>query len=57
VGSSVKLNGGTPDVDYIFRYARALRASKESPNDLRFSSVWISSITDGGKTFTIDLTK
>jgi len=57
VGSSVKLNGGTPDVDYIFRYARALRASKESPNDLRFSSVWISSITNGGKAFTIDLTK
>jgi len=57
VGSSVTMNGATPDVDYIFRYARALRESEESANDLRFSSVWISSITDGGQAFNFALTK
>jgi type IV pilus assembly protein PilM len=56
-GSSISMNGGTPDVDYIFRYARALRESDEAPNDPRFSSVWISSITGGGKAFKFDLTK
>ena len=56
-GSSVTMNGATPDVDYVFRYARALRESQEAPNDPRFSSVWISSITGGGKAFNFDLTK
>jgi type IV pilus assembly protein PilM len=56
-GSSVSMNGGTPGVDYIFRYARALRESEEAPNDLRFSTVWISSITESGKAFNFDLTK
>jgi Tfp pilus assembly protein PilN len=56
-GSSVALNGGTPDVDDIFRYARALRESEEAPNDLRFSSVWITSIAGEGTAFNIDLTK
>ena len=57
VGSAVTLNGATPDVDYIFRYARALRESEEAPNDLRFSSVWISSITNAGRAFTFALAK
>jgi type IV pilus assembly protein PilM len=57
VGSAVTLNGATPDVDYIFRYARALRSSEEAPNELRFSSVWISSITNAGKAFTFALAK
>jgi type IV pilus assembly protein PilM len=57
VGSTVTLNGATPDVDYIFRYARALRSSEEAPNELRFSSVWISSITNAGKAFTFALAK
>ena len=56
-GSSVSMNGATPDVDRIFLYARALRDSEEAPNDLRFSSVWISKITGGGKAFDFDLTK
>jgi type IV pilus assembly protein PilM len=56
-GSSVAINGAAPDVDYIFRYARALRESQEAPNDLRFSSVWISSITSSGRAFTFALTK
>ena len=56
-GSSISMNGATPDVDRIFLYARALRDSEEAPNDLRFSSVWISSITGGGKAFNFDLTK
>jgi type IV pilus assembly protein PilM len=51
VGSSVTVDGTAPGVDDIFRYARALRSSG------RFSSVWISSITSGGKAFNIDLTK
>jgi len=51
------MNGATPDVDRIFLYARALRDSEEAPNDLRFSSVWISKITKSGKAFDFDLTK
>jgi type IV pilus assembly protein PilM len=57
VGSSVTMNGATPDVDYIFRYARALRNSRDSANAPRFSSVWISSITGGGQAFSFSLTK
>jgi len=57
VGSSVTISGTTTDVDYIFRYARALRESKEAANDPRFSSVWISSITSGGTAFSFSLTK
>jgi len=56
-GSSISMNGGASNVDQIFRYARALRESDEAPNDPRFSSVWISSITGGGKSFQFDLTK
>jgi len=56
-GSSISMNGGTSNVDQIFRYARALRESDEAPNDPRFSSVWISSIASGGKAFNFDLTK
>jgi len=57
VGNSVTLNGATANVDYIFRYARALRSSQEAPNDPRFSDVWISSITGGGTGFSFSLTK
>ena len=57
VGSSVTLTGTTTNVDSIFRYARALRESKEAPNDPRFSSVWISSISNNGQAFSISLTK
>jgi Tfp pilus assembly protein PilN len=57
VGSSVTISGTTTNVDYIFRYARALRESKEAPDDPRFSSVWISSITGDGTAFNIALTK
>ena len=56
-GGSVTLNGAALDVDKIFRYARDLRASKDSANALRFSSVWIQSITGGGKAFALSLTK
>jgi len=44
-GSSVTVNGATPDVDDIFSYARDLR------NGGRFSDVWISSITESGSGF------
>jgi len=57
VGSSVTINGVAANVDYIFQYARALRASQEAPNDPRFSSVWITSITNGGTAFSFSLTK
>ncbi|MFC1911102.1 pilus assembly protein PilM [Chloroflexota bacterium] len=50
-GGSVTLTGSAPTVDDIFRYARALRSGG------RFSSVWISSITNGGRAFTFALTK
>jgi hypothetical protein len=55
-GGSVTVTGSATNVDAIYRYARALRASKDSVNELRFSSVWIPSIS-GGKGFTITLTK
>jgi len=50
-GSSVTVNGAAPNVNAIFGYARDLRESG------RFSQVWISSITDGGKAFSFALTK
>jgi len=50
-GSSVTVRGAAAEVDDIFSYARDLRSGG------RFSSVWISSITDGGKEFTFSLTK
>jgi type IV pilus assembly protein PilM len=57
VGNSVAISGTAANVDYIFRYARALRDSMEAENDPRFSSVWISSITNNGQAFSISLTK
>jgi len=57
VGSSVTISGTAADVDYVFRYARALRNSRDSANNLRFSSVWISSITGNGQAFSFSLTK
>jgi len=58
-GSSVTVNGAAPDVDDIFSYARDLRNLRDSANDLRFSGVWISSITrsGGGFNFVFSLTK
>jgi len=56
-GTAVTLNGGSSDVDYVFRYARALRNSQEAPNDPRFSSVWISSIAGDGSSFSFSLLK
>ncbi|MGB6874266.1 MAG: pilus assembly protein PilM [Dehalococcoidia bacterium] len=58
-GSSVIVNGAAPDVDDIFSYARDLRNLTDSANDLRFSGVWISSITrsGGGFNFVFSLTK
>jgi len=56
-GSSVIVNGNAPDVDEIFRYARDLRDSKYLANAPRFSSVWISSITEDGTAFSLSLTK
>ena len=54
-GSSVTVAGSASDVDDIYGYARALRSSKDSVNELRFSSVWVPSISGSG--FTITLTK
>jgi type IV pilus assembly protein PilM len=56
-GSSVTVTGTAPSVDNIFRYARDLRSSKDATGNLRFSRVWIDSITAGGKTFSFALTK
>jgi len=59
VGSSVTVNGVASDEDDIFSYARDLRALTDSANDLRFSRVWISSISGsgGGFNFVFSLTK
>jgi type IV pilus assembly protein PilM len=56
-GSSVTVTGSAPDVDAIFRYARDLRSSKDATGNLRFSRVWIPSITNAGKAFSFALTK
>jgi len=58
-GSSVAVNGGASNVDDIFSYARDLRDLTDSANALRFSEVWISSITGSGGAFSFvfDLTK
>jgi type IV pilus assembly protein PilM len=56
-GSSATVAGSASDVDDIYGYARNLRSSKDATGDLRFSSVWIPTITGGGTGFTITLTK
>ena len=50
-GNSVAVTGTTSNEDNIFRYAENLRASIDSSNELRFSQVWINSITGSGSTF------
>jgi hypothetical protein len=58
-GDSIDLRGTASNENNIFSYARALRESEDSAKDLRFSSVWISSIS-GGKgsySFVFSLTK
>jgi len=58
-GSSVAVSGGASNVDKIFSYARDLRDLTDSANALRFSKVWISSITgsSGAFSFELSLTK
>jgi type IV pilus assembly protein PilM len=58
-GSSVTVTGAASNVGKIFRYAGDLRDSKDSANNLRFSEVWISSISggDGVFSFEFSLTK
>lgn len=50
-GNSITVTGTAPKVGLIYGYARALRGSP------RFSSVWVSSVSGGGTTFTFALTK
>ena len=50
-GNSVAVTGTASDEDNIFRYAENLRASMDASNELRFSQVWINSITGSGSTF------
>jgi len=54
-GSSVAVSGGASNVDKIFSYARDLRDLTDSANALRFSKVWISSITGSSGAFSFDL--
>jgi type IV pilus assembly protein PilM len=56
-GGSVAVTGSASDVDDIYGYARALRSSKDATGNLRFSSVWIPSITGDGKSFSFSLKK
>lgn len=56
-GGSVTVTGSAPDVDAIYGYARDLRSSTDATGNLRFSSVWIPSITGSGTAFTVSLTK
>jgi len=50
-GNSVAVTGTTSNEDNIFRYAENLRASIDASSELRFSQVWINSITGSGSTF------
>jgi len=51
-GSSIALSGATSNEDAVFRYAESLRASTDAiTKELRFSEVWINSITGSGSTF------
>jgi type IV pilus assembly protein PilM len=58
-GSSITVKGTASDEDDIFRYAQDLRASTDSTNALRFSKVWINSISgsEGAFSFEFSLTK
>jgi len=49
--NSVDVTGTASNEDNIFRYAENLRASLDASNELRFSQVWISSISGSGSTF------
>jgi type IV pilus assembly protein PilM len=50
-GTSVAVTGTASNEDAIFSYAEKLRASTDPSQDLRFSQVWISSISGSGGTF------
>jgi type IV pilus assembly protein PilM len=54
-GNSVAVTGTASSEDNIFRYAEDLRASKDSTQELRFSRVWIGSITGNAGTFNFQL--
>jgi type IV pilus assembly protein PilM len=58
-GSSISVSGTAPNVGLIYSYARDLRASRDAANALRFSQVWIKSIsgTAGAFSFEFSLTK
>jgi Tfp pilus assembly protein PilN len=58
-GGSLSVNGVASDADSIFSYARDLRASRDAANALRFSQVWIKSISGsaGAFSFEFSLTK
>jgi type IV pilus assembly protein PilM len=58
-GGSLSVNGVASDADNIFSYARDLRASRDAANALRFSEVWIKSISgsEGAFSFEFSLTK
>ncbi|UCD22641.1 MAG: hypothetical protein JSW22_03160, partial [Chloroflexota bacterium] len=50
-GTSVAVTGTASNEDAIFSYAEKLRASTDPSQDLRFSQVWISSISGSGGAF------
>jgi type IV pilus assembly protein PilM len=58
-GSSVDVTGTATSEGAIFRYAKALREVKDATKALRFSDVWISSISgsQGAFSFQFSLTK
>ena len=52
-GGSVAVSGRASSEDAIFRFAENLRALTDTvTKELRFSQVWITSITGSGSTFT-----
>jgi len=50
-GGSLTVSGTASNEDDIFGYARELRDLKDAANKLRFSKVWISSVTQSGSGF------
>jgi type IV pilus assembly protein PilM len=58
-GGSVAVSGRASNENAIYDYAKKLRASIDASKELRFSEVWVSSISGSGSTysFLLSLTK
>jgi hypothetical protein len=54
-GGSLAVSGTASNENAIYDYAKKLRASIDASNELRFSVVWVSSISGSGSTYSFQL--